>query len=371
MSQDKSPQVIALTPPGRGAVATLLVEGPGAMQAVGTHFVARNGQPLRAEPDARLAIGRFGVEPSEEVVVRCRSAASVEVHCHGGYAAQAMIQKLLVAAGCRPLRWQDWVARRHADPIAAAAQLALAEARTERTAAILLDQFHGACRRAIEGVEAAIRDRRWNDAREQIDSLLARAPLGRHLVRPWQVVVAGRPNVGKSSLINALVGFGRSIVHHDAGTTRDVVTVRTAMQGWPVELADTAGLHGGDDAIERAGVELAKQRLASADLALLVFDMSAAWSDADAAVLACWPNALVVHNKSDLAAEPDVARPEGLCVSALTLLGLDLLIGRIAERLVPQPPSSGAAVPFTDEQVAELLRLRQLCEAAAVADWLP
>ena len=107
---------------------------------------------------------------------------------------------------------------------------------------------------------------------QQIAILLARADLGRHLVRPWSVVLAGPVNVGKSSLINALAGYGRSIVHHAPGTTRDAVTAATAIDGWPVELCDTAGLRPAATPVERAGIERAQERLAQADLAVLVFD---------------------------------------------------------------------------------------------------
>jgi tRNA modification GTPase len=363
---EKEPlNLVLLTPPGRGALATLLVEGPGALRAVAAHFRTRGGGRLTPHADGRLAIGRFGAEPGEEVVVRCHSARAVEVHCHGGRAAAAMIEELLVCSGCQPLEWRQWLAGQDGDSFATAAQLALAEARTQRTAAILLDQYHGALRRAIEAVRAAAQRQQWQAAREQIDLLLDRAPLGRRLVEPWRVVVAGRPNVGKSSLINALVGYDRSIVHPTAGTTRDVVTTRTAVDGWPVLLADTAGLTYGSDAVERAGIDLARQQIAAADLVLLVFDQSAAWSAADDALLAAWPAALVIHNKSDVALASAAARPAGLSLSALTRQGLDALTGQIGDRLVPRPPPPGAAVPFAEDQVEALQRMRQELGIAA------
>ena len=163
--------------------------------------------------------------------------------------------------------------------------MALADARTERCAAILLDQHQGrsAGRWTKSGRRSAGGDA--SSARGQIDALLARAELGRHLTRPWSVVLAGRVNVGKSSLLNALAGHGRAIVHHAPGTTRDAVTVTTAIDGWPVELCDTAGLRSPGDAIERAGIELARERLARADLVVLVADRSTAWSAEDQTLL--------------------------------------------------------------------------------------
>ena len=86
--------------------------------------------------------------------------------------------------------------------------------------------------RAADLQAAAARIREW----------LAWEDFGLHLTRPWNVVLAGRPNVGKSSLINALLGYTRSIVFDQPGTTRDVVTAATAIDGWPIELSDTAGL---------------------------------------------------------------------------------------------------------------------------------
>ncbi|MBN2474651.1 MAG: 50S ribosome-binding GTPase [Pirellulales bacterium] len=375
MSEMLPLQVVELTPPGRGAVATLLVEGPGAAALVERKFRACGGRPLRSGAADRLVFGRFGDPPGEELVVHCRSGRSVELHCHGGTAAVAMVEKVLVEFGCRVVPWRDWLGARQEDPIAAAAGAALAEARTEPTAAILLDQYHGALRREFEQIEQALRNHDATGARRRVDALLARAELGRHLVRPWQVVLAGRTNVGKSSLINALLGYGRAIVHPTPGTTCDVVTATTAMGGWPVELSDTAGLRAAEDAVERAGVQRARQQLADADLLVLVFDASKTWSDSDKALLDAWPNALPIDNKCDLLGEaaptpgqtaarhiPASCRvcsgANRLTTSALTGQGIEALVRAIAGRLVPDPPPPGAAVPFTDEQVQALIGYR-------------
>jgi tRNA modification GTPase len=351
-------RIIRLTAAGRGAIATLRVEGPGAMAAVADRLRTRSGRPLAELPPDRPFVGRFSSQPGqddpgEEVVVRRHSAEAIELHCHGGHAAVAMIEQTLVTAGGQVVPWQDWIAGQEADPIAAAARIALADARTDRTAAILWDQCQGALRRAIRAVETAVADGDMVSARRQAEALLARVPLGRHLTQPWQVVVAGAPNVGKSSLINALVGYKRAIVHSMPGTTRDLVTVQTAVDGWPVELCDTAGLRAGGNAVERAGIELARQRLATADLVLLVFDRGQPWSGVDQALLEAWPRALVVHNKGDLPAPPG-PRPPGLVLSALGDEGIEELAATIAARLVPVPPPPGAAVPFTEEQAAQL-----------------
>ncbi len=165
------------------------------------------------------------------------------------------------------------------------------------------------------------------------------------------VVLAGPPNVGKSSLINALVGYPRAIVHDAPGTTRDLVTAPAALAGWPVELTDTAGLRLTDDPLEAAGVELAQARLSSADTIVLVFDIRQPWDETAKRLTARWPAAIVVHNKSDLAAPGLDWRPEGICTSATTGHGLGELERAIVEHLVPVEPSAGMAVPFAGRQV--------------------
>ena len=359
--------IVRLTPAGRGAVASLLVEGPRANQAVQAHFRAAAGRPLASYPPDRLVFGHFdfGAESREEVVVRAGSGQSVEIHCHGGHAAVAALEKALLEEGGRTVSWQQWAHERDEDAITGAARIALAQARTERAALVLLDQFHGALRQAIEAICRALSRGDTASAARQIETLLARVNVGRHLVEPWRVVLAGPPNVGKSSLINALMGFARAIVHPASGTTRDVVSVVTAVDGWPVELSDTAGLRAGGSELERAGMALAEEKLADADLVILVFDSSVPWSAAEAALVEDWADALVVHNKCDLPSATDPPRPEGLPTCALDGTGIDDLVRAMAGRLVPRAPPPGAAVPFTPEQID---RLESAADAAARDD---
>jgi tRNA modification GTPase len=182
-----------------------------------------------------------------------------------------------------------------------------------------------------------------------------------HLVEPWRVVLAGPPNVGKSSLINALVGYRRSIVFDQPGTTRDVVTVATAIDGWPIELSDTAGLRASDDALESAGVELARRQLAAADCVVLVFDVTEQWTYDFAALIEDYPAAIIVHNKADLRQDADAAlgqfggcHAQPLSTSAVTNHGIENLASTIVGRLVSDEPQPGEAVPFTLPQVEQL-----------------
>jgi tRNA modification GTPase len=158
--------------------------------------------------------------------------------------------------------------------------------------------------------------------------------------------------------MNALAGFERAIVSPTPGTTRDVVILATAIDGWPVQLADTAGLRPTTNAIESAGVALAETALATADLAVIVSDATQS-APANFQLPPSLPTRLLhVRNKIDLL--PVIGTAAGhlplptIDTSALTGAGIRELADAIGKSLVPNPPPPGAPVPFTASQVESL-----------------
>lgn len=350
--------VSVLTPRGRGAVATIVCVGDAGQIDAANVFHAANGKTFSEQSLNRIAFGRWGRDPAEEVVV-CRVASDrIEIHCHGGDAAVERILVQITAAGAEKVPWPELIERTEG-PFARDAAEALAAAATARTAAIISHQSAGPLREFLvwlSGVDlAAQRDA----VLDRFDRTLAWSEFGRHLTQPWRVVLYGAPNVGKSSLINALAGFERAIVFDQPGTTRDVVTVETAFNGWPVRLSDTAGIRSSRDEVEAAGITRAKRELATADLRICVCDGSDANLFDVLQVDEVVPS-LVVVNKCDLpqAAAKDLPH-EALCVSARTNVGLPELMTVIAERLVPRMPDADEGIPFSECQIEHLSEARE------------
>ncbi len=362
-------RVACLTPAGQGALATLGLHGPWAWEAARELFRLRSGAALPASPEpGRFWLGRAGEGVADEVVLAVKQAGPaprLELHCHGGREVVRFLLELFAARRLSVCTWQEFLRHTAPDPLGAAAAVALASATTARAAAVLLDQYQGALGQALDATLAAL-DRTDAAAADELLAGLERwSALGLHLAAPWRVTVAGAPNVGKSSLVNALAGYQRSVVAATPGTTRDVVTTQLALEGWPVELADTAGLRDEAGAVEGQGIRQAREAARAADLCLWVLDASAepVWPDAGAG-----PVRLVV-NKVDLPPAWGLARAEGAVrVSARTGEGVAELCAAVARWLVPEPPPPGAAVPFTPEQVEAIAEARRQLTAGQVAE---
>jgi tRNA modification GTPase len=353
-----------LTPEGRGAIAVVRVWGPGALGVADAVFRPATRRALLDTAPGVLRFGRVGAGVGDEVVaVVCGTGdgPEVEIQCHGGPAAVGLVVESLVEAGAERRQPSAWVRHDARSVIEAEARVDLARAPTLRTAEVLLEQAAGALRRDLDEVARLLASNLEPDlaeARRRLERLEARGRVGLQMVTGWSVVLAGRPNVGKSALLNALAGYERAIVAPTPGTTRDVVSVPTAFDGWPVELSDTAGLRDPGDPVEAEGVTRARARQARADLTVLVLDRSEPLTPTDFDLLYALPDALLVANKADLSPSWPLPRPDVLAVSAARGDGVDSLASTIARRLVPDPPEPGSGAPFRPGHLRRIVAAR-------------
>jgi tRNA modification GTPase len=354
-------RICQLTPPGRGAVASVRWEGDLTVWETPKPLaLTRAGTAVSRLPLNRVCLARWGGAEAPEEVVLCRLTETVvEIHCHGGRAAVARIVRDLIARGGR-VESPEALLDRTQPRLEAECQWALWHTTTERTASLVAAQASGLLRRELERIRACPDPAM---ARTSLDRLLQWERFGRHLTQPWSVVLCGRPNVGKSSLLNALVGYGRAIVSPQPGATRDVVTAETVLEGWPIVLADTAGLREAQEAIESAGIERGRARRQTADLVLLILDLGEPPTPEDDALLASAGEGLVVAHKCDLPTRwPNGGPPGAIPVSSLTGAGLNQLAQAILGRLVPEVPTSETAFPITAALAEALRHIRSLTE---------
>jgi tRNA modification GTPase len=366
-----------LTPAGTGAIATVGILGANAWQIVSS--LLRPTPALDKLTNHAFQLVAFGDETqTDKVVVTVGGEGAsqrVELHCHGGVAVIRWIIDTLCKRGAIEVDWTEWIRRTSSSSLQSAATVALAQALTARTATILLDQVQGAFEKAVGEVLELLQAGRHEQAIGLLEVLGDRVPMGRHLTRPWKVVLAGAPNVGKSTLMNALVGYQRAITSPIPGTTRDALAALTAFDGWPVELVDTAGVQSTADELEVAGIERTAAALGEADLALWVLDAM------QPPVLPMEPlpcPTVCIRNKIDLPAawslnDLSTAIEPMLAVSARTGEGIPELIASIPGLLVPEPVPPGAAVPFdeaTQRAVLSALEHIRAGESARAADTL-
>ncbi|MBX9652103.1 50S ribosome-binding GTPase [bacterium] len=265
-----------------------------------------------------------------------------------------MVEALLAQvqqAGAKAVTWQELLRTEGKSEVCIEATEALTRCRTSRAAAVLLDQANGALDRAIEKI-ASSSDHAA--ARE----LLSWQNFGLHLTEPWKILLVGPPNVGKSSLLNAILGHERAIVSPTAGTTRDVVHGETSIDGWSFVFADGAGIRSTEDEIERAGISLIQRAMINADMCLIIQDLSIPKVQNELIPYVDHDH-LTIGNKADLGSPWSRDERDQLdqCVSARTGQGVDDLLQQIVRRLVPRIPASGTPVPFTHRQIEILTTL--------------
>ncbi len=324
-----------LTHRGRGAISVVGVRGEESRKCIGQCFRPVNGRPF-TDTSHRTIVYGIWISTNEDLIVLRTDEHAFEVQCHGGFAAVESVKTDLLAAGA--IESDDDASWTFATNVhQAEVAIALESCLTQRTAKHLLQQFQ-----------------LWGDV-DLSDTNVRQAALsfanfGMKLTSPWRIVLCGRPNVGKSSLINALSGFERAIVHPTAGTTRDLVSQNTAIDGWPVQLTDSAGIRDAGNEIEQAGIAKAREVIDSADLVIHVVD--ATEKDGFDPSVSQNRAGLIVVNKVDLCESPEPPNTDCPVVylSAMTGQGLDELQSAISKALVPVVPGDDQLVPVTAEQ---------------------
>ncbi len=396
------------------AIGIVRVSGPDALAVTDRVFRPLSGAPMSARPDRKLVLGRL-LSPEGAVLDQCMATVSrgpnsytgedtAELQCHGSPVVLRAALESLFAAGARQAKAGEFTRRAflngRMDLTQAEAVIDLIDAETVQIAQNAAAQLDGAIRRRTDGIYdslaaicshyhavidypdediepfqlqnyRAVLDR----AAQALERLLATFKRGDLLKSGVPCAILGRPNVGKSSLLNAILGYDRAIVTDIPGTTRDTVEEKAVLGGVLLRIADTAGLRDASDEVERQGVARAKAAGQAAQLILAVLDGSVPLTEEDRAVMdaaQAAPRHILIRSKADLPAAwtMDGAIP----VSAHTGAGLDALeaaVGDMFRQTDGAPPGETLTNPRQADAVDRALDYIRAAGQAMEAGFAP
>lgn len=372
------------TPPGEGGIGIVRISGPAAFSIADRLFTTRAGAPSLL-PSHTIHYGLIrdpesGEHIDDALLLPFRKPRSytgedvVEFSCHGGPVTLGRVLTLALRAGARLAEPGEFTQRAflngRMDLAQAEAVCDQIRARTEAAQRLALRQREGALSRevarlredlvsALAAVEVTIdfseevgdldyatMAERLAEIRANVERLIATANRGRIYREGVRLCIVGRPNVGKSSLLNALLRENRAIVTPIAGTTRDVIEETAHVRGIPLIAIDTAGLRETEDPVERIGVERARAAIETASLLLFVIDASAGWTEEDASIATqiTGRRTVWVLNKVDLISQPEIQQMEAITASY-----------RSGSPLVPISATEGTGRELLEETIACLL----------------
>ncbi len=382
------------TAPAEAAIALIRMSGPESLAVAERVWKGRRELPSRYA--AFGSIVEDGAKLDDVLLTVFRGPASytgedmVEIACHGGVLVSRRILSALLRRGARSAEPGEFTQRAYMngkldltqaeavmDLIGAQTELAL-QAAAEQLEGRLGDRIRALRQQLLEilahveayidfpeedispDVGAALKTR-MDAARGEMEAMLATAGQGRLMREGVRTVIYGAPNVGKSSLLNLLLGYERAIVNARPGTTRDVLEETVNLRGIPVRLMDTAGVRDTDDEIERQGIERTHRALERADLVLHIFDAS---QPPNNDVPVCAGKILRILNKEDLGEHPAWAGADVVRISCLKNAGLDALGDAIFAAVTGGAARSDWTVAINARHQSCLERAREFMLAA-------
>lgn len=376
------------TAPGTGGVAVIRISGPSALEIAGKVFTPQGKTEVKDFAARYMYTGKisaYGGIVDYGFCVYFSAPHSFtgenvcELHCHGGVQLARSVLKAVIAAGARPAKAGEFAMRAFINgklSLSAAegmADMINGESSAEVKAGSLL--YSGRLTDAVKKVQLTLKDilarigadtdypeedlestdlrdlkSEISSARSALEKLSVSYDSGKKIKSGVNVAICGKPNAGKSSLLNALLGYDRAIVSPSAGTTRDVIEGSIEIGGIKFNFADTAGIREKAGEVEKLGIERAKRALFSADIALIVYE-DVFGEDEKEILSSCNCPVIKVRNKTDI----DMPKgDEDIAVSALTGEGIDELKKLISSLSVPKGAHDGAFV--IEERHYEALR---------------
>ncbi|MBN2504440.1 MAG: tRNA uridine-5-carboxymethylaminomethyl(34) synthesis GTPase MnmE [Bacilli bacterium] len=359
--------VAQATASGIAALNLIRVSGTEAISIVQSVFKGKN---LTNVPSHSATYGHIveGEDTIDEVMVFVYRAPNsytredlVEITCHGGFLASSEIIRLLIKQGARPADRGEFTNRAYIngriDLTEAESIMDIVNAKTREQLLIAQKTLQGDTRKLVEElqkdllfiiaqIEVNIDYPEYDDVEqltgeiiipriesllERINSILSKANTGRIIRDGIKTVIVGKPNVGKSSLLNSLLKEEKAIVTEISGTTRDLIEAEMNLDGILLKLVDTAGIRETTDTIEKIGIDRTKAAMEDADLVLLVLDQSAELTEHDKALLDVTSDKtrIIVGNKTDLGKKLDLHTEKVINISAKNHIGIDSLAAEV------------------------------------------
>ena len=389
------------TPIGKGAIGIVRVSGKEALSILKEVFRTKSGKKKETFEDRKMhygiAVDSKGETIDEVLTVYMKAPKTftgediVEIHSHGGIYVVRKILRAVLSFGARLAEPGEFTKRAFIhgkiDLVQAEAINEIINASSELSLKVAVNHLKGALSRKIEEImdrlfhlkaliEAAVdfpeedieiiesakvkEEIKW--AIDEIKTLLKTYDDGKILREGIKIAIVGKPNVGKSSLLNALLKEERAIVTEIPGTTRDVIEESITLKGIPVRLIDTAGIREAEDKVEKIGISRSLEKLKEADIVLFLIDGAQGFTKEDEKIYSIVkdnPNTIIVINKGDLPLKVSCERfgKECVVISAKTGKGIDRLTETIMEKLLLQPETilKESDTIITSERHKELL----------------